>query len=102
MNNAKATERQKIYTAWTHQGELLEKSILIPNFMHGIYDYMCFVTDPTLESGIMANDIAMSALIPIVLVDVIAGIWGLYLLRPAKRAEIHAIWNDKWSVNKGE
>ncbi|MBR2706739.1 MAG: hypothetical protein IKE74_05790 [Mogibacterium sp.] len=22
----------------------------------------------------------------------------LYLIRPAKRAEIHAIWDDKWSV----
>jgi len=60
---------------------------------------MCFVTDPTLENGIMANDVAASALIPAVLVDVIAGIWGLYLLRPAKRAEIHAIWDDKWRVN---
>ena len=73
-------------------------NILIPIFMHGLYDYMCFVTDPTLENGIMANDIAMSALVPAVLVDVIAGIWGLYLLRPAKRAEIHEIWNDKWSA----
>ena len=73
-------------------------NILIPIFMHGIFDYMCFVTDPTLENGIMANDVATSALILAVLVDVIAGIWGLYLLRPAKRAEIHAIWDDKWSV----
>ena len=74
-------------------------NILIPIFMHGIYDYMCFTTDPTLENGIMANEIATSALTLAVLVDVIAGIWGLYLLRPAKRAEIHAIWDDKWSVN---
>ena len=74
-------------------------NILIPIFMHGIFDYMCFTTDPTLENGIMANEIATSALTLAVLVDVIAGIWGLYLLRPAKRAEIHAIWNDKWSVD---
>lgn len=73
-------------------------NLLIPIFMHGIFDYMCFVTDPTLENGIMANDVATSALILAVLVEVIAGIWGLYLLRPAKRAEIHAIWDDKWSV----
>ncbi len=51
-------------------------------------------------NGIMANDVAASALMLAVFVDVIAGIWGLYLLRPAKRAEIHAIWNDKWSVDK--
>jgi len=75
-------------------------NILIPIFMHGIYDYMCFTTDPSLVNGIMANDIATSALILAVLVDVIAGIWGLYLLRPAKRAEIHAIWNDKWSASR--
>ncbi len=75
-------------------------NILIPIFMHGIYDYMCFTTDPSLVNGIMANEIATSALMLAVLVDVIAGIWGLYLLRPAKRAEIHAIWNDKWSVDK--
>ena len=74
-------------------------NILIPIFMHGIYDYMCFTTDPSLVNGIMANEIATSALILAVLVDVIAGIWGLYLLRPAKRAEIHAIWDDKWSVD---
>ena len=73
-------------------------NILIPIFMHAIYDYMCFTTDPTLDNGIMTGEVAMSALILAVLVDVIAGIWGLYLLRPAKRAEIHAIWNDKWSV----
>jgi len=74
-------------------------NIMIPIFMHGIYDYMCFTTDPTLENGILVTDISTSALILAVLVDVIAGIWGLYLLRPAKRAEIHAIWNDKWGVN---
>ncbi|MBR0342277.1 MAG: CPBP family intramembrane metalloprotease [Oscillospiraceae bacterium] len=74
-------------------------NILIPIFMHGIFDYMCFTTDPALENGIMANNIATNALILAVLVDVIAGIWGLYLIRPAKIAEIHAIWNDKWSVN---
>jgi len=73
-------------------------NILIPIFMHGIFDYMCFTTDPTLVNGIMANDIAARALILAVLVDVIAGIWGLYLIRPAKRAEIHAIWDDKWNI----
>ena len=75
-------------------------NILFPIFMHSIYDYMCFVTDPTLENGIITNDLAAGALMLAVLVDVIAGIWGLYLLRPAKRAEIHAIWNDKWSVDQ--
>ena len=74
-------------------------NILIPIFMHGIYDYMCFVTDASLDNGIMTGDTVTIAIILAVLVDVIAGIWGLYLVRPAKRAEIEAIWNDKWSVS---
>ena len=77
-------------------------NILVPIIMHGVYDYMCFVTDASLESGIMTGETVTTGLILAVLVDVIAGIWGLYLIRPAKRAEIFAIWNDKWSVSAAE
>ena len=77
-------------------------NILVPIFMHGVYDYMCFVTDASLDNGIMAGETVTTGLILAVLVDVIAGIWGLYLIRPAKRAEIFAIWNDKWSVSAAE
>jgi hypothetical protein len=50
----------------------------------------------------MTGETVTTGLILAVLVDVIAGIWGLYLIRPAKRAEINAIWNDKWSVSAAE
>lgn len=77
-------------------------NILILIFMHGVYDYMCFVTDASLNNGIMTGEAVTTSLILAVLIEVIAGIWGLYLIRPAKRAEIFAIWNDKWSVSEAE
>ena len=77
-------------------------NILIPIIMHGVYDYICFVTDASLDNGIMTGEAVTIGLILAVLVDVIAGIWGLYLIRPAKKAEIFAIWNDKWSVSAAE
>ena len=77
-------------------------NILIPIIMHGVYDYMCFVTDASLDNGIMIGEAVTTGLILAVLVDVVAGVWALYLIRPAKRAEIHAIWDEKWSVSKAE
>ena len=77
-------------------------NILIPIIMHGVYDYMCFVTDASLDNGIMIGEAVTTGLILAVLVDVVAGVWALYLIRPAKRAEIFAIWNDKWSVSAAE
>ena len=31
-------------------------SILVPIVMHALYDYMCFVIDPTLDNGIMTSE----------------------------------------------
>ena len=73
-------------------------SILVPIFMHGIYDYMCFLTDASLDNGIMTAETVTTGLILSVVIYVIAGIWGLYLIRPAVRDKIEAIWNEKWSL----
>ena len=73
-------------------------SILVPIFMHGIYDYMCFLTDASLDNGIMTAETVTTGLILSAVVYVIAGIWGIYLIRPAVRDKIEAIWNDKWSL----
>ena len=66
-------------------------SILVPIFAHALYDYMCFVTDPTLDNGIMTSGTS-------VVVFVIAGIWSLYLIRPAMRDKIQTLWNEKWGI----
>ena len=74
-------------------------NILIPIIMHGVFDYMCFTTDASLDDGIMTSTTVSSSIIIAIIVDVIAGLWALYLIRPAKWDEIQAIWDEKWSVS---
>ena len=71
-------------------------SILVPILMHSVYDYMCFVTDPTLAEGIMINDSISLTVIAALAVDIAAGIAGLYMIRPAVRDRIEDIWRKKW------
>jgi hypothetical protein len=66
--------------------------------MHAVYDYMCFVTDPTLDNGIMTSETVTIGIILSVVVFIIAGIWGLYLIRPAMRDKIQTLWNEKWGI----
>ena len=73
-------------------------SIWAPIFMHALYDYMCFVTDPTLDNGIMTSGTVTIGVILSVVVFVIAGIWSLYLIRPAMRDKIQTLWNEKWGI----
>ena len=73
-------------------------SILVPIAMHAVYDYMCFVTDPTLDNGIMTSGTVTIGVILSVVVFVIAGIWSLYLIRPAMRDKIQTLWNEKWGI----
>ena len=83
---------------------------ILPDIMHNLDPHSAYVPASEVEeshedlegsfSGIgvqfnIQNDTVM-------VVDVIAGVWALYLIRPAKRAEIHAIWDEKWSVSKAE
>jgi membrane protease YdiL (CAAX protease family) len=75
-------------------------NVLIPIFMHSIFDYMCFVTDPTLENGIMTGATVSTGLILALVVEIIAGLWGLWLIRPAMKEKIEALWNEKWSVSR--
>ena len=73
-------------------------SILVPIAMHAVYDYMCFVTEPTLDSGIMTSETVTIGIILSVVVFIIAGIWSLYLIRPAMRDKIQTLWNEKWGI----
>ena len=72
-------------------------SILLPIFMHGFFDWVCFVTDPTLQNGIMMNESVTVGLILALLLDVAIGVVGLYMIRPAMRERIEEIWQKKWS-----
>lgn len=73
-------------------------SILIPMLMHSFFDWVCFVTDPTLQSGIMMSESVTVGLVLATAADIAIGIVGLYMIRPAMRERIEEVWNKKWSL----
>ena len=74
-------------------------SVLVPIFMHGFYDWVCFVTDPTLVSGvIMVDGITLGLWLALAL-HVALGCIGIYLVRPAMHGKINAIWDQIWAVD---
>ena len=74
-------------------------NILITIIMHGLYDWMCFVTDPSVSSGVMTAANVTTGLIIATAVDIALAIAGLYMIRPAVRADIDAVWERKSIVN---
>ena len=77
-------------------------SILITIMMHGLYDWMCFVTDPTVSTGVITGTDLTTGLIISMVVDIALAIAALYMIRPAVRDDIEAIWARKWSIGEGE
>ena len=71
-------------------------SIWPPIFLHGFFDWLCFTTDSRLQAGIMMNRALSVGLIGELIVDLAIGAAGLYLLRPAIREKIEAVWQKKW------
>ena len=53
---------------------------------------------PQIDSGIMTSETVTIGIILSVVVYIIAGIWGLYLIRPAMRDKIQTLWNEKWGI----
>lgn len=74
-----------------------EKHFLL--IMHGLYDWMCFVTDPSVSSGVITGTNVTTGLIIAMAVDISLAIAGLYMIRPAVRDDIDAIWEKKWSIS---
>ena len=71
-------------------------SICVPVLMHTLYDWMYFVTNPALQNGEMANMGVTTAVIISCVVDLSMSAVGLWLIRPAVREKIEAVWQDKW------
>lgn len=71
-------------------------SIMVTVAMHALYDWMYFVTNPALQSGEMANMGVTAAVIISCVVDLSMSAVGLWLIRPAVREKIEAVWQNKW------
>ena len=72
-------------------------SILVPIIMHGFYDWVCFVTDPTLVGGVMMNEGVTLGLGLALALHIVLGCIGIYLVRPAMHGRINEIWDQIWT-----
>ncbi len=71
-------------------------SIMVTVVMHFLIDWMYFATNPALQSGEMANMGVTAAVIISCIVDLSMSAVGLWLIRPAVREKIEAVWQKKW------
>ena len=75
-------------------------NILPVILMHGITDFLCFMdATQTSQEGIMITKVTFINILDLIVTIILAAI-GLYLVRPAKRAEIIAVWDKKFSRDK--
>lgn len=70
-------------------------SIMVTIVMHFLIDWMYFVTNPVLQNGEMASMSITIATIISCIVDLSMGAVGLWLIRPAVREKIEAVWQKK-------
>ena len=73
-------------------------SIMVTVAMHFLIDWMYFVTNPALQNGEMANMGVTTAVIISCIVDLSMSAVGLWLIRPAVREKIEAVWQNKWDL----
>ena len=77
---------------------LMTGSVIFPIFAHGLFDYICFVTDPYLSAeGILTQQYNTGRLVYDIIVAVIIGIFAFYLLSKNKMAKAGEIWDKKWN-----
>ena len=73
-------------------------SVILPIFAHAFYDWVCFVTDPTVSSnGIVVGTYGTGELIYAIVTAVLLGVTGIYMLRKTELPETIELWNRKWS-----
>lgn len=77
---------------------LMTGSAIFPIFAHGIYDYICFTTDPYLSAdGILTQQYSAGQLVYDLVVAMIIGIFAFLLISKNKMAKANEIWDKKWN-----
>ncbi|MBQ7613960.1 MAG: hypothetical protein IJU77_02860, partial [Butyrivibrio sp.] len=72
-------------------------SVIFPIFAHGLYDFICFITDPLVSGdGILTQQYSTGRLLYEFIVVVTIGIIALYLISKNKFAKANEIWEKKW------
>lgn len=70
-------------------------NILIPIIIHSVWDYYCFVTDGTLENGIMMQSSVDVPLIIACSINIVIGILSIMYIQK-NQTSIKQIWDEKW------
>ena len=71
--------------------------MIFPIFAHGLYDFICFTTDPLVSrDGILTQQYSTGRLLYEFIVAVTIGIIALYLISKNKFAKANEIWEKKW------
>ncbi len=75
-------------------------SVIFPIFAHGLYDFICFTTDPSLSgNGIITQQYGSGQLLYELVLGVIVGIVSICLLNKNKLTKANELWNKKWSIS---
>ena len=77
-------------------------SIMVTVVTHFLIDWMYFVTNPALQNGEMAKMGVTIAVIISCIVDLSMSAVGLWLIRPAVREKIEAVWQNKWDFSDSD
>ena len=72
-------------------------SIIPPMAIHAVHDIIALATAVDVsESGVIQGGFSFGVIIDLVLC-ILMGLYGLYLLRRSKNDDLHRIWDDKWA-----
>lgn len=68
--------------------------------MHTFVDFTAFLIMEMESNGVLSQELTFGVSFWLmVVVSVLMIAWGMYLVRPAKQAEIVSLWNRKWHKN---
>jgi membrane protease YdiL (CAAX protease family) len=84
-------------------GIYLRTGSVIPGMIaHAVYDFINFVTDPTInDSGVVVSDVGnagISYYVLLIVLSVALLAAGIFLIRTAKQEAIGKIWQTKWNL----
>ncbi|WP_028515409.1 CPBP family intramembrane glutamic endopeptidase [Ruminococcus flavefaciens] len=60
---------------------------------HGLHDFFVSAFEVNKHAELPVSAMVISAIC-----EALLAVWGLYLIRKAKRPEIEALWNEKWQI----
>lgn len=73
-------------------------SVIFPIFAHGFYDYICFITDPSLSSeGIITQQYTTGAMVMAVVSAVIVGTASFLMAINNNLSTANKVWGIKWN-----